>query len=87
MSYCRMYEDSDVYIYRHINGYIKCCSCKFEGLDGLTSYVILDTYEEAIEHLEKHIQAGHKVPDYAMQALKEDQKVMINKLADENDET
>jgi len=69
MSYCRMGFGSDVYLYFDVGGYIKCCFCKLSG-DG--SSVRLDTFDDAIAHIHKHIEAGHVVPSDVIPSLEAD---------------
>lgn len=62
MSFAR-FSSSNVYVYEHYQGFIECCGCwllsgkEFEDW----SSVELATPREAIEHLEKHKQAGHNI--------------------------
>jgi hypothetical protein len=67
MSYCRFFWDgSDVYVYESDRG-IECCGC------ALNEYgVTLETPAEMIEHLMEHRAAGHCVPEYALEALREE---------------
>lgn len=81
MSYCR-FSNGDVYMYPTING-IECCACKLTKMKyyekngitiGMHSNVLFDTSEQAMLHLEEHIKAGHSVPKYAIERLKEEEK-------------
>lgn len=65
MSYCRFGEGSDVYMFSDGTEW-ECCGCKLN--DG--GSIGLATLTAAIEHLEKHIAAGHKVPENAIARLK-----------------
>lgn len=58
MSYCRYSEESDVYVYYSTNDTFVCCGC-FRTEDIYTM----------IKHLETHIIAGDKVPEYALKRL------------------
>lgn len=67
MSYCRFWwNDSDVYVFASVYGGIECCGCKLEG--DLT----VNTPEEMIEHLMEHREAGHTVPEFALERLREE---------------
>lgn len=67
MSYARWGEDSSVYVYLDVNGYLCCCGCCF-ALDGVDNRQFWTT-ADLIEHLHAHENAGHDVPDYAFTAL------------------
>lgn len=67
MSYCRFSKDSDVYMYAHYQGGIDCCACRLEGRSVRLSDVV-----DALEHLQQHVDAGHKVPSYAVDQLAEE---------------
>lgn len=61
MSYCRFgWDGSDVYVYPDIDGRLECCGCI---LGNQWSY---PTAEAMIEHLDRHIAAGHTVPPYVI---------------------
>ncbi len=60
MAYCRMGEDSDVYMYNSGVGWICCC-----GVDD----VVLETREEALQHLLQHRDKGDRVPQSAVDRL------------------
>lgn len=63
MSYCRFaWDNSDVYVYEGSYGF-ECCGCKM-----LPSFTC-DTELEMIEHLIKHLEIGHTVPQYAFTGL------------------
>jgi hypothetical protein len=73
MSYCR-FSDGDVYMYPTNRG-IECCACRLTHKNanyGLYENKLFDTGEEALAHLKEHINAGHKVPKYATDRLKEE---------------
>ena len=77
MSYCR-FSDGDVYMYHSLTtGKIICCCCRLNKKDrrgGWQIDTILNSPEEAWKHLKEHIYAGHKVPKYATDRLKEEIK-------------
>ena len=66
MSYCRFGDNSDVYVYCSREDVYVCCAC---SLDKLWEHV---TPSEVITHLELHVAAGHQVPQYAFDRLRED---------------
>jgi len=66
MSYCRFSQTSEVYVYENPRGGITCCFCSLS-----TESVDLDTPHDAWMHLMAHRQAGHKVPQHALDQLRE----------------
>lgn len=68
MSYARMSSDSDVYVYRTGDDDHICCHwCS------LTDHGRWDGKRaEAVAHLEAHAAAGHKVPEHALERLREE---------------
>lgn len=73
MSYCR-FSDADVYMFPSLYNnkpVVICCAC-FLTADFGESSVILDTKQEALKHLDLHRAAGHNVPEYAYDRLKEE---------------
>lgn len=57
MSYCRLTtEGSTLYLYPSRNGLV-CCGCSLT--DGASRF---ETAPEFIEHLQKHLDAGDKIP-------------------------
>lgn len=64
MSYVRLGPDSDLYIYEAAEGFVcQWCALRTEG-DTVTV-----TAAEMIAHVREHVDAGHKVKDYVIQAL------------------
>lgn len=67
---------SDVYMYEHVGGFLACQEC---GLGGSVDhepgntipFVKLPTWLDAVEHLKKHMAAGHAVPVDAIEACQE----------------
>lgn len=56
MSYARFGDDSDVYVYADVGGYVACCGC-----------ILGDKWDfhspaEIVSHLQEHVSVGHKVP-------------------------
>ncbi len=62
MSYARLGPDSDVYIVS-TGDTVTCTWCKLHG-DFEADRVAM------LEHLKRHVEAGHKVPDYALDRLR-----------------
>jgi hypothetical protein len=63
MSYAR-FGDSDIYLYASIGGGIFCDMCCLQG-----EARMMDTYDDAIAHVRKHIDAGHRVPESVIPRL------------------
>lgn len=72
MSYCRWEaRDSDCYIFFNSDGFYECMLCKLgRDTSGYLNHW-LDTAQEMLAHMEKHVAAGHRVPDYAIAAMRE----------------
>lgn len=78
MSYCRWGTDSDVYVYGtqfydkdrgRIIDVILCCDCKLSSAAD-------DYYEtpgDMLAHLLEHRKLGHKVPESALERLREEE--------------
>jgi len=67
MSYCRRgWDGSQVYMYWHVDGFIECSGCEFDD----PWIVQLNSLDEAIEHVKKHIRAGHNVPLLLEESIK-----------------
>lgn len=62
MSYARLAEDSDVYVFIDGGGVVHCCWCSL-GED------FAGTRAEVLAHLERHRASGHKVPSSAVGRL------------------
>ena len=74
MSYCRMGDDSNVYVIRNMLGTLECLACRISGEpkeDGLRyGYFAVDLEDEMIEHLLEHRRQGWKVPERAIERLR-----------------
>ncbi len=71
MSWVRWGDGSDLYIYDDYGGFTRCCLCKLEK-GGRVNVDISDQNERAVyEHIQKHIDAGHVVPDWLEESTKE----------------
>lgn len=66
MSYCRMSEESDVYMYPNIGGFIECCSCNMESDWNSPKF---DNETTALKHLFRHVLKGQMVPHRAIKRL------------------
>lgn len=76
MSYCR-FGSGDVYVYVSCTGTLECCACALNEVQGdeifpRTFHAL--TTEEMIKHLWKHLDAGHLIPGYTFDGLREDHK-------------
>jgi hypothetical protein len=70
MSYVRFGEEgSDVYIYMSVGGWIECCACPLQQ----ESFKAYNT-QEMIYHVSQHREAGHFIPYYVEEELREDDK-------------
>jgi hypothetical protein len=63
MAYARWGEESDIYLFRDGEGRWQCVQC-----DLLTppATEVLPSIEAVAEHLLRHIDAGHAVPDHCI---------------------
>jgi len=60
VSYARFAEDSDVYVYLHVDGWLECCFCSL-GPDSFKAH----STQEMVDHL-----GGHpRVPEDVIPAL------------------
>jgi len=65
VSYCRVGDDSDVYLIRALAGKVECIACRLEGPRGF----VAKSERAMLAHLRKHLQAGQKVPQRAFDRL------------------
>lgn len=74
MSYARMSDDSDVYIFSHASGFIQCCGCSITEPEDYewVGFANLKTAREALEHLDKHVELGHTIPQRAFDRIREE---------------
>lgn len=74
MSYARMSDSSDVYIFSHANGFIQCCGCSITEPDDyeIVGFANLNTAREALAHLDEHVALGHLVPQKAFDRIREE---------------
>lgn len=80
MSYARFSEDSDVYVFLRDLG-LECCSCTFAVLAEMRSAnvtmslnFLAHNTDDMLAHLDQHRAAGHVVPDYAYEGLRDDRR-------------
>jgi hypothetical protein len=66
VSYCRFGPESDVYVYESCSGGWECCFC------GIGPSANFPSRTQMLDHLDQHVKAGHKVPDYAIARLREE---------------
>lgn len=66
MSYCRMGNDSDVYLIATFGGKWNCF-CR-------VPCVVTDSVEDTLAHLLNHKARGDKVPDYAIRRLQNEMR-------------
>lgn len=78
MSYCR-FGEGDVYLV--MTSELQCMACRL--IDEPLRYsetIVFTTRTEAIEHLQDHVDAGHKVPKHAFARLRREKKTMGDSL-------
>jgi len=68
MAYARFGPDSDVYVFESAHS-IYCQRCRSNNCRD----VVAQTRSEMLAHMQKHRDAGDKVPDYAFDNLRADQ--------------
>lgn len=78
MSYCR-FSNADAYIYEAEEGFT-CCGCRIAE----SGMFVCETELEMIEHIAAHRKAGHFVPEYVDDMLREELEDYIAKLEAEN---
>lgn len=69
MSYCRFVE-ADAYIFEHVGGFWQCCACLLSEEDW--GNVDCATRNEMLSHISLHRKAGHYIPEYVDERLKEE---------------
>jgi len=71
MSWSRFGLDkSDVYTFPNSDGRYECCGCILVVDEKPLGYHLADTAESFLEHLQEHVRAGHRVPDYTFGAVR-----------------
>lgn len=68
MSYARFGQESDVYVFSD-GDRLHCVWCR---LCRAFESAVYAEYPDMIAHLEEHRAAGHKVPDYALERLRQE---------------
>jgi hypothetical protein len=85
MAFVRMGQDgSQVYIFDHVGGYKTCCHCPFTKprpapAPGYPDHVTWDDFKTTeldamLAHVAEHRAAGHVVPDWVDQVLRDEWK-------------
>ena len=69
MSYCRMSEGSDLYIYEDVTDGLMCCGCPLIQPWGSFR---CGTPAEMLEHIKEHQAKGDSVPQHAIDRLTEE---------------
>ena len=73
MSYARFgWDNSDVYVFMSVGGWLECCACILAHEDW-ESFQAGNT-KTMIDHLKKHEGSGHHVPRHIYDYLWEDDK-------------
>lgn len=73
MSYARLSEESDVYVWPDTAGRIICSWCGLKEGDLTASGMLVFTSAgAAVRHLEEHIAVGDRVPERAFRELRQD---------------
>lgn len=78
MSYCR-FSNADAYIYEAEEGFT-CCGCRIAE----SGMFVCETELEMIEHIAQHRKAGHFVPTYVDDMLRDEVLDYIATLEAEN---
>lgn len=69
MSYCRLSDPNcDVYIYVDSNDHFHCCGCPLA--DGDDFEFVVSTRAQMLQHMNWHVQAGHRVPAHAFKRMR-----------------
>lgn len=67
MSYARLSDKSDLYVYLSAGGWLECCGCTLGQTlnypDGRPEHYVTRKTAEMVAHLEAHRAAGHLVPE------------------------
>jgi len=70
MSYCRFGPDCDVHVYMATDDdLLHCCWCQLLSLPGNCTDFVAKDHGDMLNHLRKHVDAGHKVPADAITTL------------------
>ena len=95
MSYARFgWDGSDVYVFVSVGGWIECCACwlieeEDEYLrENGQPFGFFHAYstQEMVDHLNKHKEAGHCVPEYVFDRLWEEHEENMEYIAKERAE-
>jgi hypothetical protein len=67
VSYARFgWDNSDVYVFLSVGGHLECCGCVLAEYRTSPRFT---TTAEMIQHLDKHRETGHTVPDDCYERL------------------
>lgn len=72
MSYCR-FGEGDVYVFMSVSGWLECCACSLAKDDESVFFQAHST-QEMVDHLNKHIEDGDRVPKDIFDDLWRDDK-------------
>lgn len=82
MSYARFgWDGSDVYVFVSVGGWIECCACILHEEDW-ASFQAKET-QEMVDHLKKHQESGHHVPESVFERLWEEHEENMEYIAKE----
>lgn len=78
MSYARFgWDNSDVYVFEHVAGYIQCCGCilpEYGDEDWIGGFYNAPTANDMLKHLDEHRAAGNVVPERTYTDIREEYK-------------
>jgi hypothetical protein len=74
MSYARMSDTSDVYVYHHYAGWIECCGCSMTEPEDYEDVGFFKAYtaREILDHLDIHVSQGDLVPERCYLRIREE---------------
>jgi hypothetical protein len=78
MSYSRFAPDSNVYVFMGTGDKLHCCRCPLDPV-GFSMEFIADNPRDMIDHLQRHKEAGHLVPDETIAALEREAQQLDSK--------
>lgn len=81
MAYCRMNEDSDLWVVWTDDGVIECMGCRLKDIEPTEYY----HFSELLQHIEVHRRFGHKIIPCLEKTLKKEQQIYGNSIANKTD--
>lgn len=69
MSYCR-FANGDAYVFRNLHGELECCACRLTPAGEWFGTYTTEDPASMLKHLERHKQAGHRIPQAAIERLR-----------------